>query len=122
MRKLAVLALAVAIACGGDSIVSVDWDDTGSAFQLRVGQTLDVRVVNCIGGYDAPSISSDALEYLGWDLDGPPTPGCHKEKHHFVGKRDGVADVVFRRVYRYDSAGVHVERLLDSLAYRIDVH
>ena len=40
---------------------------------------------------------------------------------HFVGMRSGVADVVFRRVWRYDSAGVRRERLLDTLAYRIEV-
>lgn len=58
MRKLAALALAVATACLGDSIVAVD---------------------------------------------------------------GGVADVVFRRVWRYDSAGVRQERMFDTLAYRIEV-
>ena len=86
-----------------------------------MGQLLDVKVWNCIPGYDAPSLSSDAVEYRGWDLDGFPTPGCHSEKHHFVGKRSGAADIVFRRVLRSDSAGVHREHLIDTLAYRIDV-
>jgi hypothetical protein len=121
MRRLAVLALAFAGACGSDSIVAVDGDDSGRSLELRVGQMLDVKIRNCIPGYDAPSVSSDAVEYRGGELDGLPTPGCHSEKHHFVGKHSGAANVVFRRVNRYDSAGVHLERLIDTLAYRVDV-
>ena len=59
--------------------------------------------------------------YRGEELDGFPTPGCHSEKHHFVGKHSGVADIVFRRLWRTDSAGVRREEVIDTLAYRIDV-
>jgi hypothetical protein len=121
MSKLAVLALMIAAACLGDSIVNVDRGDSGRSFDLHVGQLLDVKVWNCIPGYDPPSISSDAVEYRGEDLDGFPTPGCHSEKHHFVGKHSGVADIVFRRLWRTDSAGVRREQLIDTLAYRIEV-
>ena len=121
MRRLVVIAFAFVAACGGDSIVAVDRNDAGRSFRLGVGQLLDVKLWNCLPGYDPPSLSSDAVESRGWDLDGFPTPGCHSEKHHFVGKHSGVADVVFRRVWRYDSAGVRREQLIDTLAYRIDV-
>jgi hypothetical protein len=121
MRKVAVSALIFATACVDNSIVAVNRGDAGRAFEIHVGQLLEVKVWNCIPGYDAPSVSSDAVEYRGGTLDGFPTPGCHSEKHQFVGKHAGVADVVFRRWWRSDSAGVRREQLIDTLAYHVDV-
>jgi hypothetical protein len=94
------LLLALTVACGADTMVSVAADSRSQTLSVAVGQELHVTLGNVGPAQYAspPQISSAALTFLGVEVIPPFTPAGPTQQFHFRASNRGVAILQFRRV------------------------
>jgi hypothetical protein len=89
---LCVVALIGLSGCGSDLLAVMD--DSSQTISLTVGQELDLTLGTVgPGTYQSPTISSDAVEFLGDSLVGP-TPAGARQLFRFQGVATGSAIIV----------------------------
>ncbi len=79
--------------CGSDLLAVMD--DSSRTISLAVGQELDLTLGTVgPGAYQSPTISSDAVGFLGDSLVGPNSPGGVRQLFRFRGMSSGSAIIV----------------------------
>lgn len=90
---LCVVALIGLSGCGSDLLAVMD--DSSQSISLTVGQELDLTLGTVgPGTYQSPTISSDAVEFLGDSLVGPNSPAGARQLFRFQGVATGSAIIV----------------------------
>lgn len=93
-RVSIVVSFVLGIAACGPNPLAVR-SDTSQTLSLRVGQELDLTVGTVgPGSYQAPTISSTAVAFLGDSIVGPSTPAGPRQLFRFKGVSIGQAIVV----------------------------
>lgn len=100
VRLLLPLGMLLLAACGADNVVGVRGDSENRTIVANRGEEIDIKLGNVGPATYAspPSVSSDALEYLGVDIVPPYTPGGPTQLFRFRAVASGQAVVTFHRV------------------------
>ena len=99
-RTVAALGIVGGVACGAGSIVDVPANAGDRTIAAAAGQEIDVTLRN-VGPaiyLSPPTISSDAVTYLGVDVVPPYNPGGPTQRFRLRASHAGQAIVTFRRV------------------------
>jgi hypothetical protein len=96
LLSLAVLCLG---ACDSDSVVGIRGDSGSHSVVANRGQEIDIKLGNVGPATYAspPSISSEALAYLGVEIVSPYTPAGPTQLFRFRAEASGLAIITFER-------------------------